>query len=257
MRYNLVRKTVYNGTSIKHISINSMSKKIFALAVVLLGCSGQSFANVDSVKARLAQQYPNVKLTNIQPTEMQGLYSAMMDNQVVYTNEQAQHLFVGSMIRLNDHRNLTKDLVMQQNLIDMKQLPLQDAIKTVKGNGQRQLVVFSDPNCPYCKNLDANLDQLNNVTIYTFLYPLKAQSIIPSKQVWCSDNRALAWKNLIKNGVKPTSPANCETPIERNLALGQRLGLTGTPVTIFSNGHKIMGAYPAKEIEQLWQQLGL
>lgn len=233
-----------------------MLKKILALAV-LLGSCVQGFANVDSVKARLAEQYPNVKISNIQATEMQGLYSAVMDNQVVYVNEQAQHLFVGSMIRLKDHRNLTRDLVMQQNRIDMKQLPLQDAIKTVKGNGQRQLVVFSDPNCPYCKSLDANLEQLNNVTIYTFLYPLKSQSIIPSKQVWCSANRAVAWKNLIKYGTVPSAPSNCATPIERNLALGQRLGLAGTPVTIFSNGHKIMGAYPAKEIEKLWQQMGL
>ena len=233
-----------------------MLKKILTLAV-LLGSFGQSFASVDSVQARLAQQYPNVKITNIQATEMQGLYSAVMDNQVVYVNEQAQHLFVGAMIRLKDHRNLTKDLAIQQNRIDIKQLPLQDAIKTVKGNGQRQLVVFSDPNCPYCKGLDANLEQLNNVTIYTFIYPLKTQSIIPSKQVWCSANKAVAWKNLMKYGTVPSAAANCETPIERNLALGQRLGLVGTPVTIFSNGHKIMGAYPAEEIEKMWQQMGL
>lgn len=236
--------------------VEHMLKKILALTLSL-GMFTVSFADVESVKARLAQQYPNIKMSDIQATEMQGLYSASMDNQVVYINEQAQHLFVGSMIRLKDHQNLTKTLVLERNRVDMKTLPLQDAIKTVKGNGQRQLVVFSDPNCPYCKNLDANLSQLNNVTIYTFLYPLKAQSIIPVKQVWCSENRAVAWDNLMKKGIQPSAPANCETPIERNLALGQRLQLLGTPVTIFANGHKIMGAYPAKEIEALWQQMGL
>lgn len=233
-----------------------MLKKMMALAL-LLGVNVSAFANVELVKTRLAQQYPNIKLTHIKPTEMSGLYSAVMDNQVVYINEQAQYLFVGSMIRLKDHRNLTKDMVLENNRIDMKKLPLQDAIKTVKGNGQRQLVIFSDPNCPYCKTLDANLQQLNNVTIYTFLYPLKAQSIIPSKQVWCSANPALAWSNLMQKGIQPNAAANCSTPIERNLALGEQLALFGTPAIIFENGHKVMGAYPAAEIEKLWQKMGL
>lgn len=233
-----------------------MLKKMLTFAL-LFSAAGVSFADINTLKTRLAQQYPNVKITHLQPTEMSSLYSAIMDNQVVYVNEQAQHLFVGSMIRLKDHRNLTKDLVIEAGRIDVKQLPLQDAIKTVKGNGQRQLVVFSDPNCPYCKTLDQNLQQLNNVTIYTFPYPLKAQSIIPSKQVWCSSSPAFAWSNLMQKGIQPSAAANCATPIERNLALGEQLGLVGTPAIIFANGHKVMGAYSAAEIEQLWKQMGL
>jgi thiol:disulfide interchange protein DsbC len=233
-----------------------MLKKMLTFAL-LFSAAGVSFADINTLKTRLAQQYPNVKITNIQPTEMTGLYSAVMDHQVVYINEQAQHLFVGSMIRLKDHRNLTKDLVLENGRIEFNKLPLQDAIKTIKGNGQRKLVVFSDPNCPYCKTLDQNLQQLNNVTIYTFLYPLKAQSIIPSKQVWCSNNPAFAWGNLIQKGIQPSAAATCQTPIERNLALGEQLGLEGTPAIIFENGQKVMGAYPAEEIEKLWQKMAL
>lgn len=260
----LRRAAVYNsGVIYSTGDIGLISKKI-VLLVLLSVCSSFSMANVDSVKSKLAQQYPNVKIDNIQATEMQGMYSANLDGQVVYINQQAQHIFVGSMIRIKDQHNLSKDLVQQRSTatlsnasIDYAQLPLQDAIKTVKGNGQRSLVVFSDPNCPYCKTLDNHLAQLNNVTIYTFLYPLKSQSIQPSKQVWCSSNRSYAWKNLIQNNRQPTAAANCDTPIERNLALGQRLGLHGTPAIIFANGHRVMGAYPAKEIEKLWQQMGL
>ncbi len=219
--------------------------------------STASFASVDTVKAKLAQQYPNVKINNLQATEMQGLYSGTLDNQVIYVNEDVQHIFIGSMIRLKDRQNLTKELVNKQNTVDFKALPLNDAIKTVRGNGKRQLAIFSDPNCPYCKVLEGNLAKLNNVTIYTFIYPIKAQSILPSKQVWCSSNRAYAWKNLIQSGIKPTAPANCETPIDRNLVLGKKLGLQGTPAIIFSNGYKAMGAYPAEKIEQIWLNSGL
>ena len=235
-----------------------MLKKVAMLLSLTLMFNGVSHASVETLKVKLGQQYPNVKIDDLKATEMQGLYSGTLDNQIVYVNEQAEHIFVGSMIRLKDQRNLTKDLaVQQQPLIDIQKLPLNDAIKTVKGTGKRQLVVFSDPNCPYCKTLDANLAQLNDVTIYTFLYPIKTQSIIPSKQVWCSPNKAYAWQNLMAKGVQPTVAATCETPIERNLLLGKQLGLTGTPVIIFSNGQKAMGAYSSVEINKIWQQMGL
>ncbi|RYL22879.1 DsbC family protein [Acinetobacter piscicola] len=234
-----------------------MLKQLIALSLSL-AVYGSSFANVDSVKAKLSQQYPNVKIDNVQATEMQGLYSGTLDGQVVYVNEDVQHLFIGSMIRLKDQKNLTKDLALQNSpKADFKKLPFNDAIKTVRGNGQRQLAIFSDPNCPYCKSLEGNLAKLNNVTIYTFIYPIKNQSILPSKQVWCSDNKAYAWHNLIQNNIQPTAAANCATPIERNLILGKQLGLHGTPAIIFSNGHTVMGAYPAEEIEKIWQNFGL
>ncbi|EFP10688.1 MULTISPECIES: DsbC family protein [Acinetobacter] len=233
-----------------------MLKQFIALSLSLAFCTA-GFASVETVKAKLAQQYPNVKINNLQTTEMQGLYSGTLDSQIVYVNEDAQHLFIGSMIRLKDQHNLTKDLAVKENTIDFKALPLNDAVKTVRGNGKRQLAIFSDPNCPYCKTLEGNLAKLNDVTIYTFIYSIKAQSILPSKQVWCSANKEYAWKNLIQNGIKPTAPANCATPIERNLELGKKLGLHGTPAIIFSNGYKVMGAYPAEEIEKIWKNFGL
>ncbi len=233
-----------------------MLKKILAFTLAM-GLSSLSVASVETVKAKLAQQYPNVKINDLKTTEMSGLYSGTLDNQIVYVNEDAQHIFVGSMIRLKDQHNLTKDLTLQQNMVDFKKLPLNDAVKTVRGNGKRQLAIFSDPNCPYCKTLEGNLAQLNDVTIYTFIYPIKTQSIIPSKQIWCSANKEFAWKNLLQKGIKPTAAADCATPIERNLELGKRLGLNGTPAIIFSNGYKVMGAYPAEKIQQIWTQFGL
>ena len=233
-----------------------MLKQLITLSLSLAFCSS-SFANAESVKAKLVQQYPQVKIENLQATEMQGLYSGTLDHQIVYINEDAQHLFIGSMIRLKDQRNLTKDLAMKKDIVDFKSLPFADAIKTVRGDGKRQLAVFSDPNCPYCKVLEGNLASLNNVTIYTFMYPIKTQSVQASKQVWCSANKDYAWKNLIQKAIQPTASADCATPIERNLQLGKKLGLQGTPAIIFSNGFKALGAYPAAEIEKIWQQAGL
>ena len=231
-----------------------MKKALFIITTLL---STWTSANIETVKTNLAQNYPNIKIENIQKTEMNGLYSGQYDQQVVYLNEDAQHLFIGSMIRLKDQKNLTKELVLSQNSVHFQKLPLQDAIKTVRGNGKRQLAIFSDPNCPYCKQLEAELKKLDNITIYTFILPLKAQSVAPSKQVYCEKNPALAWENLITKAQLPKSQTSCANPVERNMALAHRLGVNGTPAIIFSNGFKVMGAYPAAQIEQIFKEFGL
>ena len=232
-----------------------MLKRI-ALFSLLSCASAMIFANVETLKNNLNQQYPNIHVSNIQATEMTGLYSANLDNQIIYLDENAQYMLVGSMVRLKDQKNLTKDLMLQQNSVDWKQLPLKDAIKTVKGTGKRQLFIFSDPNCPYCKKLEAELDKLNDVTIYTLIYPLKSQSITVSKQVWCDPNQAYAWKNLLQKNVQPKEKT-CANPIERNLELGKKLGIEGTPTLIFGNGLKMVGGRSAEDIRMIWKELGL
>lgn len=232
-----------------------MFKKVGIFSI--LSCiSALSFANVETVKSNLNQNYPNIQVTNIQKTEMAGLYSANLDKQIIYLDENAQYMFVGSMVRMKDQKNLTKDLVLKQNSIDWKKLPFKDAIKTVKGNGKRELAIFSDPNCPYCKKLEAELDKLNDVTIYTFIYPLKPQSIAVSKQIWCDANQAYAWKNLLEKNIQPKAKT-CANPIERNLELGRKLGVTGTPTLIFANGLKMVGGRSAEDIQAIWKELGL
>ena len=124
------------------------------LAALISAWAFSSQASVESMQIQLKQKYPKLNIGNIQKTEMQGLYSATLDNQIIYIGENAEHILIGSMIRLKDQHNLTKDLVVKNKSIDWKSLPLQDAIKTVKGNGKRQIAIFSDPNCPYCKQLD-------------------------------------------------------------------------------------------------------
>lgn len=233
-----------------------MIKKTLAFALVSF-ISSLSLANVDTVKSNLSKQHPKLNIENIQATDMKGIYSGSMDGQVVYVGEDAQHILVGSMYRLSDQKNLTKDLVLKQNSIDWKKLPLQDAVKSVRGNGKRQIAIFSDPNCPYCKQLETELSKLNDVTIYTFIYPIKNQSIAVSKQVFCEKAPALAWSNLISKGIQPSSKNTCANPVERNLSLGKSLGLNGTPAIIFSNGFKVMGAHPAQDIEKMWKELGL
>ena len=126
-------------------------KKAILIATALM--STFAFANVETVKTNLAKNNPDVNIQNIQVTEMKGIYSGSLNGQVVYLNDDAQHILAGSMVRLKDKQNLTKSLLVQQNSLDWNKLPFNDAIKVVKGNGKRQIAVFTDPNCPFCKQL--------------------------------------------------------------------------------------------------------
>ena len=226
-----------------------MIKKMCAL--LLAGLVPQwALADAASVQRQLTQKYPALQIEHVQSTEMPGIYSGFAGDTVVYVSENAEYVIAGSMIRLKDQTNLTKSLMLRPGQVDWKALPLKDAVKSVRGTGKRQLAVFSDPNCPYCKQLEVELNQLKDVTVYTFILPLKPQSVAPSKQVFCESDPAFAWENLISKGIEPKTKKGCANPIERNMLLAKSLGLNGTPALIFEDGAKMMGAYPAADIEE-------
>lgn len=231
-------------------------KKII-LAALTLSLSAWTMADVNLAQQNLAKNYPNLAIKNIASTEMRGIYSAEIDDQIVYLNDDAEHLIAGNMLRLTDQKSLTQELIVKKNTIDWKKLPLKNAIKSVRGNGKRQLAIFSDPNCPYCQQLEVELKKLDNVTLYTFILPLKPQSVAPSKQVYCEQDPSFAWQQLIEKGIQPKNKKSCNNPVNANLELAKQLGVEGTPAIIFSNGYRVLGAYPATEIETIWRELGL
>ncbi|MFT4020561.1 MAG: DsbC family protein [Acinetobacter sp.] len=225
-----------------------IKRRLLWLAYLWASCS---YADVTHLSQQLKTQYPNLNFENIAATEVNGLYSALLNQKVVYLDEKGEHIFVGTMIRLKDQKNLTQELSTTRSSQSLwQQLRFQDAIKIVKGNGQQQLAIFSDPNCPYCKKLESQLDQLQNVTMYIFLYPLRPQSMAQSKQVWCSENRDYVWKNLIQRGISPKAEASCANPIQRNLDFGKKYRFVGTPTLIFPNGKQITGYTTVDKIRE-------
>jgi thiol:disulfide interchange protein DsbC len=119
----------------------------------------------------------------------------------------------------------------------------------VKGDGRRKLVVFSDPNCPYCKRLEKELVNINDVTIYTLLYPVLNGSIPTATAIWCSSDRLKAWDDFMLRGIAPTGK-NCEAPIETLLQAGRKNGISGTPTLVFADGSVVPGMIPTDNIEK-------
>lgn len=230
-----------------------MLKRIVGVLLGTLLATG-AWADEASLKKAIEAAYPKIKVHGITKTPFNGMYEVFLGDEIIYTDEKLSFLIVeGRLIDAKTRKNLTAERMEELTKVDFNTLPLSQAIKVVKGNGSRKLVVFSDPDCPYCKQLEQqSLLGLNNVTIYTFLYPLEAlhpDAANKSKAIWCSPDRAKAWQEWMLNDQLPKGNAVCNTPVEETADLGRKLGVRGTPLLIFSNGKRASGALPAQEIE--------
>ena len=228
------------------------------LAISLLALSQFALADEASLKKALEAAYPKFKIESVIKTPYTGLYEVFMGGQIIYTDEKLTFLIAeGRLVDPKTKKDITGERMEELTKIDFNTLPLDQAIKVVKGNGSRKLVVFSDVDCPYCKRLEQNeLSNISDVTIYTFLYPIEQlhpDAAAKSKLIWCANNRAKAWNDWIFNNKLPATTGNCEVPLEKVGELARKVGVTSTPTLIFADGKRILGAQPYKEIERYLQ----
>jgi thiol:disulfide interchange protein DsbC len=215
-------------------------------------------ADEASVKKAVEARFTDVKVNSVTRTQYPGLYEVLIgDDVIVYTDEKVTYLFSTSegglaLIDVKSGRNLTEEKRQKLSAIRFEDLPLDAAIKTVRGTGKRVFATFEDPNCPYCKRLWQDVAKLDNVTIYTFLYPiLSPDSEARAKAIWCSKDRSRAWVDHMLTASMPAPAPDCENPIEKNLALGRRLRVSGTPTMFFTSGQRLVGARPDELVKLL------
>jgi thiol:disulfide interchange protein DsbC len=230
-----------------------MKKIVLVMIASLLSMAAQAEnAAEQKIKTEIQRQVGDrAKVTAVRPTPIKGLYEVSLGNDVVYTDANAQYLVQGEIVDLKSGANLTEQRINELNKINWADLPLADAIKVVKGNGSRQLAVFADPHCGYCKRLEKTFQEMNNVTIYTFLIPmLSADSKTTSLKIWCSADKGKAWSDWMLNAKQPQEKTDCPAPLERNVALAKKYGVTGTPAIFFTDGSRIAGSVPLAQIEK-------
>jgi thiol:disulfide interchange protein DsbC len=225
------------------------------VVISFLAVSQLALANEANLKKAIEAAYPKFKVESVTKTPYAGLYEVFMGGQIVYTDEKLTFLIAeGRLVDPKTKKDVTGERLEELTKVDFNTLPLDQAIKVVKGNGSRKIAVFSDVDCPFCKKLEQNeLSNIDNVTIYTFLYPIEQlhpDAANKSKSIWCASNRVKAWNDWIFNNKLPASVGNCEVPLERVGELARKMGVTSTPTLIFSDGRRMLGAQPYKEIEK-------
>ena len=224
------------------------------LCVLLLGVifACRVLADEASVKRGVEARFEGLKVESVTRTPYAGLYEVVVGESIFYTDEKVSFIFKGDMIDARSQKNLTEERQQKLSAIRFEDLPLEIAIKQVRGNGKRVVAIFSDPFCPYCRALDRALLREDDITIYTFLYPiLRAESPDKARTIWCAPDRAKAYYDFMLNGREPTASSSCSAPVDKWLALGHKVGVRATPTSFAMNGQRIMGARPEELIKML------
>lgn len=235
--------------------------KLFASAIFLCAISLASFTvnaqTEQQIKTELQKKIgAGLKIKTVSPSPIAGVYEVLVGNDLFYTDANSKYLFQGEIIEIATGKNITEQRQADLNRIKWTELAPANALKVVRGNGSRQLAIFSDPNCGYCKRLDKALQQLDNVTVYTYLIPiLSPDSAQKSKQIWCSPDPQKAYTDWMVNGIAPSGKGDCTTPIDKNMAFAKTYGITGTPTIFFTDGSRYPGAVQISDIEKKFSTL--
>ncbi|HYD82198.1 MAG TPA: DsbC family protein [Paucimonas sp.] len=234
--------------SIKAVVAGSVALGAVFAATYAFSESPKEAAIKKTLEPRLGE---NAKIDSVTKTPYGGLYEVRTGGDIIYTDENAKYLFVGRILDTKTFQDYTRDRIDEVNKIKFSDLPLDLAVKMVKGDGKRVIAVFEDPNCGYCKRFRQTLHEVDNITVYTFMYNiLSPDSAVKSKNIWCAPDRTKAWDDWMLHGKVPAeTPANCSNPNDKVLALGQKLRVSGTPAIFFADGSRIPGAIDAKALE--------
>ena len=210
----------------------------------------------NTVKKLFTDRFGAVAIDSVTRTPY-GLYEVRIGSDLLYTDDKVSFVLDGTLIDAATKRNVTRERVEKLLAVNFDELPLDLAIKQVRGNGSRRIALFEDPNCGYCKQLRKSMTGIDNVTVYTFLYPILApDSTTKSRAVWCSADRAKTWDDWMLNGKTPTGAGTCDTPIDKVVALGKKLQITGTPTIFFGDNTRVGGAMPPDQLKAKLDSMG-
>jgi thiol:disulfide interchange protein DsbC len=207
--------------------------------------------NASQLLERLQTLYPSTRISAIHPTAWPGVFEVAMGANLAYVDATGRYFLFGHLYDMRQQRDLTAERKDAMARIDFGSLPLADALTEVRGKGTRTLAIFSDPDCPYCRRLETELRGLDDITIHTFLMPLA--SLHPGAHakavsVWCATDRLATWQALVLRDALPPQ-ADCPHPVDRNIALGEQLGINGTPTLVAGDGRVLAGAASREQIE--------
>jgi thiol:disulfide interchange protein DsbC len=227
----------------------------FVMLTVAMAASGApATANPGAtIKQNIESRFPGTHVLDVQPAQIPGLYEVYTGDQIVYTDPAGDQLLLGPMVDTKSHENLTQARLNERGKIDFKTLPVAKAIKIVKGNGSRTFAVFSDPDCPYCQQLEKSLLNVTDSTMYVFLFPIAAlhpQAPQKAHAIWCAPDRAAAWNKWMHEKTLPQLKSCAGDPIDSLQKLGDDLHINSTPTIFLSDGTRIAGALSDKDLEK-------
>ena len=238
-----------------------MHSRVFHVAALACLLFASVAAANEAVIRRMLEPKLGVKIDGIQPGPVPGLFEVRFRTpegmQVLYVDATGTYVVQGKIYDMRTDRDLTEERLRKLNAIKFESLPLDLAVKVQRGNGKRVVAMFSDPYCPACRNFERSLAQIDNITVYGFMYPvIRPENAEHSRMVWCAADRAKAWLDLAA-ATRPKLPeaaAGCGDPVDKVLKLGRSLGVNSTPTLILANGERVTGGLSAADLKELLDQ---
>ncbi len=228
-------------------------RNALALSLMVAGLQVAE-AQEATIRKNIAERLPNFPpIDEVSKAAVPGLYELRIGTDIMYTDENGDYVIQGHVLDTKARVNLTQARVDKLTTVDFATLPLKDAIVWKQGTGARKLVVFADPNCGFCKKFEADLTQVRDVTVYTFLLPiLGGDSPEKSLHIWCAKDSAATWRAWMIQGMKPQrNMGYCDnSALARNIALGKRLSVSITPMLVFEDGKRVKGGMEAEPLER-------
>ncbi len=213
-----------------------------------------AIAQEAAIRKNIADRLPDFpKIDEVSKTPIPGLFELRVGTEIYYSDEQGNHIIEGQMIETKGRVNLTEARINKLTAINFADLPLKDAVVWKNGTGARKMAVFADPNCGYCKRFEKDLQQVKDVTVYTFLYPiLGGDSPEKSRDIWCAKDNTKVWLDWMLRNVTPLrSMGECDSSaLQRNTAMARKYRINGTPAVVFEDGKRVPGAMPLEAIEK-------
>jgi thiol:disulfide interchange protein DsbC len=210
-------------------------------------------AQLADIQKALEERFKGANVKGLRASVIPGLYEAVIGDDMIHFDPKLNHFVVGNLIDAKTMTNLTEERVSELSAIDVKQLPLENAIKFVRGKGERVMYVFSDVDCPFCTRLEQTIQSMDNVTVYNFMYPIDSlhpQAHKKQEGIWCAKDRLAAWQDaILRRKFDDKAKTDCKNPVAETKALGAKLGVRATPSFFLADGRMVAGALPKEQIE--------
>lgn len=256
-RIIMMNASMENNSKLRAVALKKGFMAFFALG--LFAAAHAQSPDTEQLRKNLIANLPQLsELDEITPTPMNGLFEVRVGDNVLYTDSTGNFVLQGELLDAKNKRNLTQERLRDLSQIDFAQLPLADSFKQVRGDGSRELAIFVDPNCGYCKQFERDMVNLDNVTVHVFLYPILGQdSVAKSRNILCAKDPDATWTDWMIKGVQPPSSLACnkDDVLQRNLAFGRQHKINGTPTLFFTDGSRVPGAVSLEHVEKKLQSL--
>jgi thiol:disulfide interchange protein DsbC len=231
-----------------------MLRLIIGLAIATAALS--AWADEAQIRKAVEPKLGGVRIDAIQASQISGLWEVRFKSaegmQILYTDATGDFIISGSIYDARTDRNLTEERIRKLSAIKFDSLPLEQAVKIQRGNGRRVMAMFSDPHCPACQQFEKTLQDVEDLTLYVFMFPvIRPELADHSRAIWCAPDRAKAWLDLALRRRQPVANATCSNPVDKTLELGRSLNVRATPTLFVANGERYSGALPAAQLKSI------